>query len=53
MFGAKSLTTLLTCTYVMSHATMIVNCMKKFVSRCDCDYSQCTNQHLQVPATKS
>jgi len=35
MFGAKSLTTLLTCTCVVSHATMIVNCMKKFVSRSD------------------
>ena len=52
MFGAKSLTTLLTCTCVVSHATMIVNHTKKFVSRSDCDYSQCTNQHLQRPATK-
>ena len=31
---------------------MTVNHTKKFVSRSDGDYSQCTNQHLQRPATK-
>ena len=53
MFGAKSLTTLLTCTCVVSYATMIVNHVWKNVSRSECDYSQHTNQHLQEgPATK-